>query len=85
MFQGRTKHLQPFSHDKLYISVYEACRHRKTATEDARHLSDTVVKQLLGAKHSATVRRHHVVTVTTGVLERFDRAAAIQYLAYHPM
>lgn len=85
MFQGQDKHLQPFSRDKLFISVYEACRHRKAATEDARALTDTVVKQLLGAKHSATVRRHHVVTVTTGALERFDRAAAIQYLAYHPL
>ena len=85
MFQATTKHIEPFSRDKLYISVYEACRHRKTATTDARALSDTVITQLLGAKYSATIRRHHVVTVTIGVLERFDRAAAIQYAAYHPL
>lgn len=85
MFEGAKKHTEPFSRDKLFISVYEACRHRKTAPEDARALSDTIVKQLVGAKHSATIRRHHVVTVATGVLERFDRVAAIQYLAYHPL
>jgi transcriptional regulator NrdR family protein len=85
MYQGFDKHTEPFSRDKLFISVYEACRHRKTASEDARHLSDTVIMQLLGAKHSAILRRHHVVTVTTGALERFDRPAAIQYLAYHPL
>jgi transcriptional regulator NrdR family protein len=85
MYRGPDKPIEPFSRDKLFISVYEACRHRKTASEDARALTDTVVKQLVGAKHSATVRRHHVVTVTTGVLERFDRVAAIQYLAYHPL
>ncbi len=84
-YQGRSKHLQPFSGDKIYISVYEACRHRKTAPEDARHLTDTIIKQLLGAKHSAVIRRHHVVTVTLGALERFDRTAALQYQAYHPL
>lgn len=85
VFQGDQKHTEPFSRDKLYISVYEACRHRKTAPEDAKHLTDTIVRQLLGAKHSAVVRRHHVVTVATGVLERFDRLAGIQYHAYHPL
>lgn len=85
MFQGGQKHLQPFSRDILFISVVDACRHRETAATDARALTDTVVQQLLGAKYSASVRRHHVITVTTGVLERFDRAAAIQYHAYHPL
>lgn len=85
MFQGSAKHLEPFSRDVLFISIFDACRHRKTALSDARHLTDTVMQQLLGAKHSATVRRHHVVTVTLGALERFDRTAALQYRAYHPL
>jgi transcriptional repressor NrdR len=85
LFEGLKKHLEPFSRDVLYISVVDACRHRKTAPSDARALTDTIIKQLLGAKHSAVVRRHHVVTVTLGVLERFDRTAALQYRAYHPL
>ena len=85
MFRADNKRLQPFSRDILYISVYEACRHRPSAARDARALSDTIIRQLIGAKHSATVRRHHVVTVTLGVLERFDRSAGVQYRAYHPL
>lgn len=84
LFQRDRKRTEPFSRDTLYISVYEACRHRKNAPEDARHLTDTIIKQLQGVK-SHIVRRHHIVTVVTGVLERFDRAAAVQYRAYHPL
>lgn len=85
MFQGRQKALQPFSRNKLYISVYEACKHLNSAPDDSEALTDTIIIQLLGAKHSATVRRHHIVTVALGVLERFDRTAALQYRAYHPL
>ncbi len=83
VFKGSQGHLEPFSGDKLFISVYEACRHRRTAPEDARHLTDTIINHLLGAKYSSVIRRQHVVTVTLGALERFDRTAALQYRAYH--
>lgn len=85
MYQGPEKHLQPFSRDMLFISVYEACRHRKTATADARALSDTIINQLVHSKRTATLQRHQVIQVITEVLHRFDTAAAVQYAAYHPL
>ncbi len=85
MFQSQKKPPKPFSRDQLYTSVYEAVRHRKTAPEDARHLTDTIIKQLRATKHSAIIQRHLVVTVSLGALERFDRTAALQYRAYHPL
>lgn len=84
MFEDHQKHLQPFSRDKLYISIYEACKHRKTAAEDARGLSDTIIVSLLRDTQVATLLREQVIGMSTEVLKRFDKAAATAYAAYHP-
>lgn len=85
MYQGHQRHLEPFSRDILFISVYESCRHRKMAATEARHLTDTIISRLLRNKHSATVQRHHVIAAATEVLQSFDPAAGVQYTAYHPL
>lgn len=84
LYRDAQKRVQPFSRDSLYISVYEACRHRKTAATDARALTDTIISDLLPQSHNATLERQQVVTATTAVLGRFDPAAGSAYAAYHP-
>lgn len=79
------KALQPFSREKLFISVYEAVRHRKTATTDATALTSTILGRLLSQISAATLQRQHIVNSTSEVLKRFDKAAYVQYLAYHPL
>ena len=76
--------LQPFSRDKLFLSLYNSCRHRPTALSDASALTDTVVKRLLdvvdqngGLEDSAIARTVQVA------LNRFDKAASSHYAAYH--
>jgi transcriptional repressor NrdR len=80
--QGR---LEPFSRDQLFLSLYEACRHRKTARNDATALTDTVLNRLWPRLESASLTREQVISVTSEVLKRFDRAAQVQYLAFHPI
>lgn len=79
------KRLEPFSRDKLFISLYEACKHRKDATEAATGLTDTVISRLLPSITNATVNRADIITTAQKALAHFDKAAASSYLAFHPI
>lgn len=76
---------EPFSRDKLLLSVYDSLRHRKTALSDATSLTGTVWSQLLPHIKNASIKREDIVGSTFKVLSRFDKAAATHYLAYHPL
>lgn len=76
---------QPFSRDTLFISIYEACRHRKSAVNDAAGLTNTVLQHLYPLIQDAALQISDIVRVTTQVLTRYDKAAAVQYAAYHPL
>jgi transcriptional regulator NrdR family protein len=77
--------LEPFSRDKLYISLYESLGHRKTAQEDAARLCDTVIQHLISVAKSPICLRDLIVAETSTTLQRFDTAAATHYRAYHPL
>ena len=78
-------HSEPFSREKLLLSVYDALRHRKTAISDATALCDTIWSRLQGHITEAQLNRDVLVSATSDVLKRFDKAAATTYLAYHPL
>jgi transcriptional regulator NrdR family protein len=75
--------LQPFSRDKLFMSLYESCKHRPTALTDADGLTSTVTHLLLQQLSEGSIGREEIIMITTAVLERFDRTAATIYSAYH--
>lgn len=77
--------LQPFSRDKLLVSVYESCKHRKGALEAATALTQTIIARLLPLVVDASVRREDIIQAVMKTLQHFDTAAAIHYQAYHPM
>lgn len=77
------KPLEPFSRDKLLLSVYDSLRHRKTAVADAEGLTMTIISRLRLHIHDATVTRHDIVKVSTTVLKRFDKVAYTHYRAFH--
>ena len=85
LFKRSEKHVQSFQRDILFISVYEACKHRKNAPEDAAALTDTILSKLRSNIHDATLNRADVISVTAEVLKRYDKAACTAYLAYHPI
>jgi transcriptional regulator NrdR family protein len=75
--------VEPFSRDKLFVSLYRALGHRKTAVSDAGALSDTIVAKLLHGEAQASISPADIVQTAHQTLLHFDQAAAVQYQAYH--
>ncbi len=74
---------QSFDADKLFISLYEACKHRKSAIADARGLQHTVIDNLRSEMQDGMVERSVIAAKALVVLGRFDPTAAALYRAYH--
>lgn len=81
----RNKGVEPFSRDKLLLSVYDSLRHRKTAITDAEGLLNTILSKLYAQLTTAVIDRDDIVRITSTVLGRFDKAAATHYSAFHPL
>jgi len=75
--------LRPFSRDKLLLSLYKSCEHRKTALADASALADTVIKKLSDQVTDGVVQKQSIVQVSLVALRRFDSVASTHYLAFH--
>lgn len=76
--------LEPFSRDKLFLSVHDSVRHRKTATSDATGLTGTIISRLYPFITSGSLARADITHIAAATLKRFDKAAASHYRAYHP-
>jgi transcriptional regulator NrdR family protein len=79
--RGRT--LEPFSRERLLISIYTSCQHRENPVEAASGLADTVLEQLLNNFQDGSVELATIARTTYKVLLRFDNAAATHYQAFH--
>lgn len=78
------KRLEPFQRDKLFMSIFDSLKHRKTALNDATGLTDTVITQLYSHMQDAVLDKHQIIHTVTAVLQRFDKPASISYSAFHP-
>ncbi len=76
--------LQPFQRDKLFMSIHDSLKHRKTALSDATGLTDTVISKLYPLMRDALLDKADIIKTTSDVLRRFDKAAATMYDAFHP-
>ena len=85
LFQRGPRLTEPFQRDILFTSVYESCKHRKDTTKAATALTATILSKLLNEVQNASLERQQVISVTKEVLKHFDKAAAVQYQAYHPL
>jgi transcriptional repressor NrdR len=74
--------LRPFNRDELFMSVYRAVGHRERPITDAAALTSTITSKLLSGADAA-LKPNDITKATLAVLKRFDRAAAVQYAAYH--
>ena len=81
--QSKTTVLEPFKRDKLFLSVYKACEHRKTALNDASGLTDTIMAKLLPFTQNGVIKRTQIIETAQVALNRFDRAASVFYAARH--
>jgi transcriptional repressor NrdR len=79
----KTNNLNSFERDKLFISLYDSCRHRKTAQKDATELTDTVINKLLRHGNTGSLAKNQLRDVAYSVLKAFDKVAAVHYKAYY--
>lgn len=80
----RENWLEPFSRDKLFLSIYESCKHRPSAMTDAQALTETIISKLLPQVQSATLPVGLIKEAASDTLNNFDRPAYIHYVAFHP-
>lgn len=80
---GRAGHLEPFSRDRLFLSIYEAVRHRPTATADAGALTATIMAKLGAQVKDGVVAAAAIARTAQVALNRFDGAASVAYQAFH--
>lgn len=73
-----------FSRDKLFLSIHDSLKHRKTALADATALADTIIGILYPQIKDGSIAVAQVTIATSQTLNRFDKAAASHYNAYHP-
>jgi transcriptional regulator NrdR family protein len=85
VFKTDTGHIEPFSRDKLFVSIHDSLKHRKDALAAATALTDTILVKTIPLISNATVKRQDLVVISTSVLKNFDKAGATTYQAYHPL
>lgn len=80
--KSSTGKLEPLSRDKLYLSVHDSLKHRKSAVSDATNLTDTVINKIITQTNNSTIELADLTGLTQMVLVRFDNHAAAHYQAY---
>jgi transcriptional regulator NrdR family protein len=75
--------LEPFSRDKLLLSIFKSCEHRLTALNDAGNLTETVIRRLISQVENGRLWSGSITQVTLVVLARFDHAAGVYYQSRH--
>jgi transcriptional regulator NrdR family protein len=77
------RQLVPFSRDKLFLSIYESCKHRTNALQDASLLTQTILSGIIKSANGGCSTRESIIEQVHAVLQRFDKNAATFYIAYH--
>ncbi len=80
---GKHTPTNPFSRDRLFVSILQAVGHRRTALEDAGALTATIIAKLLQSNANAAVSPDTIRQTSLETLQRFDTVAATHYKAYH--
>lgn len=74
---------EPFSRDKLMISLYRSLKHREKALEDAASLTETIIQKLIDHAESGQLHARLVSNTCQVALNRFDKVASTHYQAFH--
>jgi transcriptional repressor NrdR len=85
VFKTTAGKLVPLERDKLFLSIYISCSHRRSAQTDASALVDTVLATLRSVQKTSIISHEQVIIATYEILKRFDGAAAVHYQAHHPL
>lgn len=78
-----SKGLEPLSRDTLFVSILQACGHRRDAVSAASGLTATILAKSRRKAVDGLLERRDIIQTALAVLKRFDAAAAVAYAAYH--
>lgn len=74
---------EPFSDDKLFVSILKAIEHLPTPIITARALTDTTLNSITKDKPlKPQISTKQIALHTSKVLKNFDAAASIKYLSF---
>lgn len=80
--QTSNNKLIPFIRENLFISIYESCRHRKSAILDAKHLTSTIIDKIALNNQNGIIGTDKIKETVLSTLKSFDAASASHYKAY---
>ena len=83
LIEQKNGKFQPYNRDILFLSLYESVKHRKKAVKEASELTNTVTNKLSNAITDGKVSTESISQICLVVLNRFDKAAATSYEAFH--
>jgi transcriptional repressor NrdR len=83
MVKKRSDRLEPFDRDKLFLAIYESCKHRPKAIGDASDLTEIIISNMLTNRTNGIIAISEVVAAAHTALLRFDKTSAAIYAAYH--
>jgi transcriptional regulator NrdR family protein len=83
VFRVDIRILSPFMRDKLYLSIYDSCKHRKSAIADASGLTDTVINKLRASVKDGSLSISDIRNITLNTVNKLDETSGVYYRAYH--
>ena len=84
LVRSKEGRLEPFLNARLLVSLHESLKHRPEALKEAEHLTSTVHSKLKDQINGGVIDATSIKATAIVVLNRFDKAAATHYRAYHP-
>jgi transcriptional regulator NrdR family protein len=81
--KNRFSKIEPFSRDKLFLSLYNSLGHRKTALNDASAITTTIISKISEKSSSGLIEFNDISETVLNILSKFDKSAATYYRAYH--
>ena len=79
------RQLEPFSRDRLLLSLHKSLGHRPIALHDASGLCATIMTKVTQRAQNGVVSRENIIQVAMVALNRFDTLAAQHYQAFHKL
>jgi len=75
--------LHQFLRDKLFLSIYESCKHRTKAIGDSSAITLTIIGRLSSFSATGEILRKELIGIVLEVLTQFDATAANVYSGLH--
>lgn len=83
VIDDRSGKLSPFIRERLFLSLYDSLRHRRTAVTDASGLTATTMAKVAKSCSDGRIERKNLIDIALACLKRFDKAASVYYQAYY--